>query len=319
MAPRHTTDNIAEAHLKTGTTMKRDVSPGAPRRSSTEANGPAGGDGGPHDSRERLSPQALETHGMDFTGSFARNARPSITVPIRPWYRRRSYFTDGWTETYLWKAAVCVLVYSILNSANCHPIAPKTDNNTQIVEAVASFSTTYLSAQFSGTLANSSTSSLGAGAVVGIWTAVMLSTLILATAPATGGHINPMITWTTMLCGLCPVPRAVLYMMAQTTGAALAGGFLVGSWGLDKAARLHGGGCFYDPAGISTGQVLLTDIACGFILLGLPREFHLEPSALDVFLRYLSFGVGLDPDRRRCTARLWALSWWASASAWSIS
>ncbi|KAK7920158.1 hypothetical protein PG985_008180 [Apiospora marii] len=252
MATQHTSNNVAEAHLETGT-MKRDVSPGAHRRPSAEANGSAG-DGGPHNSKDKLAPRALETNGMDFTGSFARNARPGIAVPIRPWYRRRSYFVDGWTEPYLWKAA--------------------------IVEAVASFSTTYLSAQFGGTLANSfsaSASSLGTGAVIGIWTAVMLSTLILATAPATGGHINPLITWTTMLCGLCPVPRAVLYIVAQTAGAALAGGFLVGSWGHEKAARLHGGGCFYDPAGISTGQVLLTDIACGFILL------------------YLSFGVGLDP------------------------
>ncbi|KAK8092199.1 Aquaporin NIP2-1 [Apiospora kogelbergensis] len=27
--------------------------------------------------------------------SFARNARPSIAIPARPWYQRRSYFTEG--------------------------------------------------------------------------------------------------------------------------------------------------------------------------------------------------------------------------------
>ncbi|KAK8039968.1 aquaporin- Major intrinsic protein family [Apiospora rasikravindrae] len=192
---------------------------------------------------EQLAPQALDTHGMDFTGSFARNARPSTGVPIRPWYRRRSYFTDGWTEPYLWKAA--------------------------IVEGVASFSTTYLGAQFGGTLANASFSSspaspLGAGAVVGVWTAVMLSTLILATAPATGGHINPMITWTTMLCGLCPVPRALLYMVAQTAGAALAGGILVGSWGSAKAARYLSFGVGLDPR-----QAQMYGPALGPILVGL--------------------------------------------------
>ncbi|KAK8024901.1 hypothetical protein PG990_002724 [Apiospora arundinis] len=256
MAQGQITDNTTEPRLEKGT-MKRDVSPRSQPRGNfpTEANDTAerGGDASHHDSRDQLVPQALETNGMDFTGSFARNARPSLAaVPIRPWYRRRSYFTEGWTEIYLWKAA--------------------------IVEAVASFSTTYLSAQFGRTLASDSSSpSLGAGAIVGVWTAVMLSTLILATAPATGGHINPLITWTTMLCGLCPVPRAVLYMVAQTAGAALAGGCLVGSWGFEKAARFHGGGCFYDPSGISTAQVLLTDICCGFILL------------------YISFGVGLDP------------------------
>ena len=104
MAPQHIMDNVAEARLETGS-MKRDTSPRAPEDFAAEANGPAANDGS-HNGREQLAPQALDTHGMDFTGSFARNARPSTGVPIRPWYRRRSYFTDGWTESYLWKAAV---------------------------------------------------------------------------------------------------------------------------------------------------------------------------------------------------------------------
>jgi hypothetical protein len=44
-------------------------------------------------------------------------------------------------------------------------------------------------------------------AYVGIFNAVFLSLFIYATATATGGHLNPMITFTTMLCGLTPVPR----------------------------------------------------------------------------------------------------------------
>lgn len=104
MAPQNTRNSVGEAHLETGT-MKRDIGPGAPGSSSAETKNPASSDG-LHDSREQLAPQALETYGMDFTGSFARSARPSMAVPIRPRYRRRSYFTDGWTETYLWKAAV---------------------------------------------------------------------------------------------------------------------------------------------------------------------------------------------------------------------
>lgn len=39
----------------------------------------------------------------------------------------------------------------------------------------------------------------------------------------------------------------------------------------------HGGGCFYDPSFITTGQVFLNEAFAGFVLL------------------YLSFGVGLDP------------------------
>jgi hypothetical protein len=40
-----------------------------------------------------------------FGGSFGATARPS-EVPVRPWYRRRSYFTEGWTDPSIWRAAV---------------------------------------------------------------------------------------------------------------------------------------------------------------------------------------------------------------------
>jgi glycerol uptake facilitator-like aquaporin len=44
-------------------------------------------------------------------------------------------------------------------------------------------------------------------AYVGIFNAVFLAIFIYATATATGGHLNPTITFTTVLCGLTPVPR----------------------------------------------------------------------------------------------------------------
>ncbi len=41
-----------------------------------------------------------------FDGSFAGTAlRPSETY-IRPWYRRKEYFTEGWTDPSIWRAAV---------------------------------------------------------------------------------------------------------------------------------------------------------------------------------------------------------------------
>jgi glycerol uptake facilitator-like aquaporin len=72
-------------------------------------------------------------------------------------------------------------------------------------------------------------------AYIGIYTSLLLATSIYATAPASGGHLNPMITFASMICGLCPAPRAVLYMIAQLTGGALAGGTLRGSWGTERA------------------------------------------------------------------------------------
>lgn len=117
------------------------------------------------------------------------------------------------------------------------------------------------------------------GAYIGIWNTFALAVFIYATAPATGGHINPLITCTTMLSGLCPFSRGILYILFQTAGGALAGAILRGSLGIQRADSRQGGGCFFDPAAISPGQVFLTEIMCS------------------AALTYLVLGVGLDPRR----------------------
>jgi glycerol uptake facilitator-like aquaporin len=60
---------------------------------------------------------------------------------------------------------------------------------------------------------------------------VLLALFIYALAPASGGHINPLITFTTMTAGLTGFSRGVLYLVAQTIGGALAGGLVRGSFG----------------------------------------------------------------------------------------
>jgi glycerol uptake facilitator-like aquaporin len=102
-----------------------------------------------------------------------------------------------------------------------------------MIELFATSFQVYLSGQFGVTLMNYRITQLAG--YVGIHTTLLLAVFIYATAPATGGHLNPMVTFTSMLCGLCPVPRAVLYMIAQTIGAVLAGGMLLGSWGKERA------------------------------------------------------------------------------------
>lgn len=47
-----------------------------------------------------------------FGGSFAAGARDLRQQPL-PWYRRRSYYVDGWTDPIVWRSAVrthCPLV-----------------------------------------------------------------------------------------------------------------------------------------------------------------------------------------------------------------
>lgn len=49
------------------------------------------------------------THTHDdgaFDGSFAGTARRRTEAYVLPWYLRRQYFTEGWTDASIWRAAV---------------------------------------------------------------------------------------------------------------------------------------------------------------------------------------------------------------------
>ncbi|KAH6626783.1 aquaporin-like protein [Chaetomium sp. MPI-SDFR-AT-0129] len=184
-----------------------------------------------------------------FQGSFAGTGRDTTIVSSRPWYRRREYYLSGWTDRTIWRAA--------------------------LVECVATACSIYLSGQFGMTLMNSGVTQVIA--YVGVYNTVFLSLFIYATATATGGHLNPMITFTTILCGLTPVSRGVALIVAQVLGGILAGGVLFGCWGRDKAISHMGGGNFFDPSQISPGQVVLTEAMSSLVML------------------YLAIGAGLDP------------------------
>ena len=41
-----------------------------------------------------------------FDGSFAGTARHRTDAYVLPWYLRSQYFTDGWKDTSIWRAAV---------------------------------------------------------------------------------------------------------------------------------------------------------------------------------------------------------------------
>ncbi|KHN96293.1 Aquaporin-like protein [Metarhizium album ARSEF 1941] len=183
-----------------------------------------------------------------FDGSFAPLVRPT-TRRDGPWYKDRDYLLAGWLSPAIWRAA--------------------------IVEAVATSCLVYLSLLCADTLSSYNTPRVGG--YVGVFNTALLAIFIYATSPASGGHMNPLITFSAILAGLCPVPRGVLYLGGQLLGAALAGAVLTGVWGPDKAARIRGGGCFFAPSVTSAGQVVLNDVFCCFVTL------------------YLSYGVGLDP------------------------
>ncbi|KAM4068042.1 major intrinsic protein domain-containing protein [Hirsutella rhossiliensis] len=184
----------------------------------------------------------------NFDGSFLPSARPERT-PVVPYYKNREYLFGGWLDSSIWRSAV--------------------------IEAMGIACLIYTAGQISATLASYEITQVGG--YVGILSAVLLSLYIYATAPVSGGHINPMITFSSVLVGRCPLSRGVLYMLAHLAGASIAGGLLTGVWGRSKSLSLRGGGCYYDMSQISTGQVFLNEFFASFILL------------------FLAYGVALDP------------------------
>lgn len=57
---------------------------------------------------------------------------------------------------------------------------------------------------------------------IAIFQGLILSLAILAAGPATGGHVNPCITFTEMLTGHISPVRCLLYMLAQSLGSIVA-------------------------------------------------------------------------------------------------
>lgn len=56
--------------------------------------------------------------GTSFRGSFATITQRNEVIPKRPWYRRKSYFTEGWQDAYVWRAGVSMHLLDELASTS---------------------------------------------------------------------------------------------------------------------------------------------------------------------------------------------------------
>ncbi|KAK6839800.1 MIP transporter [Apiospora arundinis] len=188
---------------------------------------------------QQATPVSHNLKGANFHGSFAAITARHKTKHLhnRPWYRRYAYFTGGWGDRAIWRAGV--------------------------VEAVGTFCLTWLVGQSNIVLANmqgqhttvqTAASNVG---YVALWSAALLAVLVAATAPGSGGHLNPMVTFSTVLCGLCPLSRG--------------------------RTSYHGGGCFYDSSVLEPTQVLLIEAVSCFILLFLIFGVGLDPRQAALF------------------------------------
>ncbi|KAF8410459.1 hypothetical protein HHK36_002988 [Tetracentron sinense] len=106
---------------------------------------------------------------------------------------------------------------------------------------------------------------------------ITITILLLATIPISGGHINPVITFSATLLGLISISRAFIYILAQCVGAVLGALALkaVVSSKIEQAFSL--GGCTLTviapgpngpiTVGLETGQALWLEIICTFVFL----------------------------------------------------
>jgi len=197
-------------------------------------------------------PNLIPSAPAQFPGSFASDLRHDKrkSSEARNWKSiLYVYLTDGWDDISVWKSA--------------------------FIEFVGTATMVYLSGLIHTTIGSFQTAQVAG--YVGVTNIFLLSLFIYALAPSSGGHVNQMITFTTMTTGLTGFSRGILYLIGQTLGAALAGGLIRGSFGLQLSKQYGGGGCNLNSTVITDGQAFLIEAISSFCMV------------------FLAFGVGLDP------------------------
>lgn len=114
--------------------------------------------------------------------------------------------------------------------------------------------------------------------------ALVYSFATLAAAPISGGHLNPAITFTTLLTGQASLIRSVLYMVAQSLGAILAAVAIRGMTDEPTRTTYHMGGCLLHQ---------LPDSTTSSSGLGHGQGFFAEVVFTSIML-FVVYGVGFD-------------------------
>ncbi len=133
--------------------------------------------------RKHIDRDAYQVDGA-FDGSFGGISHPQRVVH---WYFKKDYFTKGWDDPSIWRATV--------------------------VELFVTAFLVYTSGQFGISLLSSNVKFVMG--YVGIFNSVFLAVFIYAAIPGSGGHLNPLITFSTFLCGLCPASRGMTVFAAH--------------------------------------------------------------------------------------------------------
>ncbi|KAL9391343.1 hypothetical protein Peur_015263 [Populus x canadensis] len=107
--------------------------------------------------------------------------------------------------------------------------------------------------------------------------AIIVTILLLATYPISGGHINPVVTFAALLIGLVSISKAFIYILAQCVGGIVGALALKAVVNSEIERTFSLGGCTLTVVapgpdgptvvGLETGQALWLEIICGFVFL----------------------------------------------------
>ncbi|XP_071714878.1 uncharacterized protein [Rutidosis leptorrhynchoides] len=113
--------------------------------------------------------------------------------------------------------------------------------------------------------------------LLSILISITLTILLIAVCPISGGHMNPVITFSASLVGLISLSRAFIYIFAQCVGGLLGALLLQAVVSKDISKAFSLGGCTLTvivpgpngpvASGIETSQAFWLEIVCTFILL----------------------------------------------------
>ncbi|KAJ8453028.1 hypothetical protein Cgig2_014791 [Carnegiea gigantea] len=113
--------------------------------------------------------------------------------------------------------------------------------------------------------------------VIACFVSLVITILLLATGPISGGHINPIISFSAALVGLISFSRALVYILAQCLGATLGAIALKAVVSSTISNHFSLGACTLTViapgpngptvVGIETGQALGLEIVCTVVFL----------------------------------------------------
>ncbi|KAL8188639.1 hypothetical protein R6Q57_029659 [Mikania cordata] len=140
--------------------------------------------------------------------------------------------------------------------------------------------------------------------LLSIMIGIALTILLLAVFPISGGHMSPVISFSSALVGLISLSRALVYMLAQCVGATLGALALQAVVSHNIAHTFSLGGCTLTiitpgpdgpvTTGIETSQALWLEIICTFILLFASIWLaydHRQAKALGVVVVFSIIGI----------------------------